>query len=135
MEWLFLYGTLRAGEARHGWIRRAQPRCILPAEASGRLLDLGQFPAMIGGNGRVTGEAVGVESLTELLPMRDEVEGSRFGRAQNMVETARGPLKVWTYLWIDGRGGGAWIEPGNWRRRSSEGLVGPAGLEPATNGL
>lgn len=117
MEWLFLYGTLRAGEVRHGWIRRARPRCTLPAQASGQLLDLGQFPAMIEGNGRVTGEAVGFESLAELLPVLDEVEGSRFRRTQIVVETASGPLKVWTYLWIGGRGGARRIGSGDWRNR------------------
>lgn len=113
MEWLFLYGTLRRGEARHGWIRRARPRRIVAARASGRLLDLGQYPAMIEGNGQGTGEAAGFETLDELLPVLDEVEGSRFRRARIVAEMARGPLQTWTYLWTEGGGEGPIIEPGD----------------------
>lgn len=117
MEWLFIYGTLRRGEALHRWIRRARPRRIWAARASGRLLDLGQYPAMIEGNGQVTGEAAGFETLAGLLPVLDEVEGSRFRRARIVVETAEGPLSTWTYLWTGGRGGGPVIGSGDWRKR------------------
>ncbi|MCL4795102.1 MAG: gamma-glutamylcyclotransferase [Bryobacteraceae bacterium] len=117
MDRLFAYGTLRSGGPRHAVLRRARPARVVEAWAPGRLLDLGEYPGLIEGRGRVAGELFEFDSLEALLPLLDEIEGARFRRAQIVVETAAGEFTAWAYLWAGPRGAGPVIASGDWAGR------------------
>lgn len=106
---LFVYGTLRPGERRHGMLKNV---CrILAAQAPGILLDCGEYPAMrllsAGETGLVAGEWIEVDSLAEQLPALDEEEGyygpgqpgSLFRRELIEVQLENGEVRAaWIYL-------------------------------------
>lgn len=117
LERLFVYGTLMQGESRHAVLLRGRAVRGRAAWVAGRLLDLGAFPGLVDGRGRVAGELIEAESLAGLLPVLDEVEGSRFRRVKREVETAAGAVEAWVYLWAGPRGAGRVIASGDWRRR------------------
>lgn len=71
-QYLFVYGTLCKGLSRSSALRES---CYLgPAFCAGRLCDLGSFPAMVAGHGRVVGEIYRIES-DSILKHLDAVEG------------------------------------------------------------
>ncbi|MCA9605570.1 MAG: gamma-glutamylcyclotransferase [Myxococcales bacterium] len=71
---VFVYGTLRAGEANHALLRGLEPIAETRTEGRFRLAHLGAFPAMvIGGGTRVTGEVYEVDGGT--LERLDRLEG------------------------------------------------------------
>lgn len=106
---LFVYGTLLRGGSRH----REFERCggtgeVVPATATGALLDCGSFPGMLtGAEGTVHGELVELRDIPLALTHLDGVEGfegfevarALFRRALVRVKTAGGELLAWTYLW------------------------------------
>ena len=105
-EWLFVYGTLRAGRAPRtlAWAE-ALPR--EPARAPGRLLDLGPYPGAVAdddGGARIVGELVCVP--VERLAALDRYEGfdpahpeaSLFVRERCFAEDAEGRVRpCWIY--------------------------------------
>ena len=68
---VFVYGTLLQGEMRHPVLDGSQ--CLGPAMAGGRLVDLGRYPALVEGQGVVTGELYRVNRAT--LEQLDRIEG------------------------------------------------------------
>jgi gamma-glutamylcyclotransferase (GGCT)/AIG2-like uncharacterized protein YtfP len=117
MQRLFVYGTLMRGEARHGVLRRGGACYLACGHVSGRLIDLGPYPALTAGPGLVSGELYELEAAAGLLRTLDEIEGSRYRREPVEVETGAGILTAWAYLWAGARGAGKVTHSGDWRRR------------------
>lgn len=121
---LFVYGTLMRGESRNALLGGRQS---LPARCRGTLLDLGPYPGLVEGKGRVQGEIVEVENaddMDKLLRHLDEVEGflghgvdgSDYERV--LIEVDVGTLErrlAWTYRWLGEPG--QRIRSGSWRTR------------------
>lgn len=84
MRYVFVYGTLRAGEindiglaaARHGM---SAPRLIARAAVAGRLYDFGDCPGLVPDNcaGPVRGDVYEIDDA--LIPVLDEIEGVQPG--------------------------------------------------------
>lgn len=76
--YVFIYGSLRAGEINDLAVAAARHGCPPPvrvgqASLPGRLYDMGDYPAMTaGGPGRVQGDVYAVDSC--LLAVMDEIE-------------------------------------------------------------
>ena len=63
----------------------------------GRLLDLGRYPGLIDGAGRVRGEVYRLDD-PELLPVLDREEGYNFERRRAIVTLANGRrVRAWVY--------------------------------------
>lgn len=73
---LFVYGTLKRGESHHSLVERCV-RSIRRASVPGRLLDVGDFPALIDGEGRAYGELFEFDALDvpRILELVDRLEG------------------------------------------------------------
>jgi gamma-glutamylcyclotransferase (GGCT)/AIG2-like uncharacterized protein YtfP len=127
---LFAYGTLMQGECRHHLIGGEENlEYILPADAAGDLINLGNYPAMIipGELGyTVHGELFFLKEMEKNLKHLDGVEGfygydnpdSLYHRKLIEVSTGR-PLirRAWSYVWAENFDMGPRIESGNWRIR------------------
>lgn len=84
MRYVFVYGTLRAGEvndiglaaARHGI---NAPRLIARAAVAGRLYDFGNWPGLVPDEsaGPVRGDVYEIDDA--LIPVLDEIEGVQPG--------------------------------------------------------
>src|SRR5262245_55703141 len=73
---LFVYGTLMRGEPAHRLLL-GRTTFVEEGHTDGLLLDLGQFPGVIEGNGRVAGEVFRLDR-PELLETLDDYEGYNF---------------------------------------------------------
>jgi gamma-glutamylcyclotransferase (GGCT)/AIG2-like uncharacterized protein YtfP len=112
---LFTYGTLMRGYGLHA-VLAPGARVIGAATARGRLLDLGRYPGLIAGAGRVRGEVYRLDD-PELLPILDREEGYNFVRRRAIVTLADGRrLRAWVYRYCGPRERGALIRDGNYRR-------------------
>lgn len=84
MRYVFVYGTLRAGEindiglaaARHGV---KAPRLVGRAAVAGRLYDFGDYPGLVRDDaaGPVRGDVYEIDEA--LVPVLDEIEGVKPG--------------------------------------------------------
>ena len=74
---LFVYGTLMRGEPNADVLtERKELEFVLPATMTGRMVDLGRYPAVINeGRARVHGELVRVRDLAGTLCRLDQLEG------------------------------------------------------------
>ncbi len=71
---VFVYGTLRVGEANHYLLEHQDLVARARTEAAFELVNLGAFPAMIaGGTTRVVGEVYAIDPVT--LAALDRLEG------------------------------------------------------------
>ena len=68
---LFVYGTLMRGEANFVQIERFA-RSIRPGTVEGVLVDLGAYPALVAGEGRVRGVVLEIEPVA--LEITDRIE-------------------------------------------------------------
>lgn len=122
---LFFYGTLMSGETR-SHVLRGLARDPVPATISGDLYDVGHFPALVPGGGRVAGE------VFEVLPGREEqavgitdmIEGYDPARLRSSMYVRRpvtarladgSEVVVETYEWNYGTDGMNRIAGGSWR--------------------
>jgi gamma-glutamylcyclotransferase (GGCT)/AIG2-like uncharacterized protein YtfP len=122
---IFVYGTLMSGESRHSHLMEFLPRAQAAAWAAADLLDLGSYPGLIPGPGRVRGELYRFEGVEALLASLDQVEGYRVGepslyhRVVLQVESREGAQWAWTYAYA--REGGTPIPSGDWREHRPKG--------------
>jgi gamma-glutamylcyclotransferase (GGCT)/AIG2-like uncharacterized protein YtfP len=105
---VFVYGTLKRGEAREMcWPRR--PQAVDRATVHGTLYDLGPYPALAAGSDRVGGELwrFSVDDMAATLAALDEVEGysgsegDLYRRGVIECETAEGTSRAWTYYFTN----------------------------------
>jgi gamma-glutamylcyclotransferase (GGCT)/AIG2-like uncharacterized protein YtfP len=126
-ELLFAYGTLMRGYALHLRLARGA-RAAGRGTASGRLLDLGRYPGLIEGAGRVHGELYRLDD-PELLPILDREEGYNFERRRAIVTLAGGRrVRAWLYRYRGPRQRAVPIADGDYRRARP-----PAGSGRATS--
>ena len=82
----------------------------------GRLLDLGRYPGLVAGDGRVRGEIYQLDD-PELLPVLDRKEGYNFGRRRAIVTLANGRrARAWIYRYRGPRNRAVPIPDGDYRR-------------------
>ena len=83
---------------------------------AGSLLDLGHYPGLVGGAGRVRGELYRLDD-PELLPVLDREEGYNFRRSTTIVTLVSGRrLRAWVYRYCGAREGAMPIPHGDYRR-------------------
>jgi gamma-glutamylcyclotransferase (GGCT)/AIG2-like uncharacterized protein YtfP len=93
---LFAYGTLMRGYGLHGVLARGAT-FLGVGTARGRLLDLGRYPGVVAGRGRVTGEVYRLHD-PQVLPAVDRAEGVQFVRGRTLVTLADGGrAQAWMY--------------------------------------
>ncbi len=118
---VFVYGTLRTGDCRHG-VESFSKMLASEAYIEGfNMLDLGGFPGLVEGEGRIRGEVHEYAHLKVL----DSIEGYRektpdmglYNRRQVDVETPDGEIEecwVYTFNSYDGRSQRGIVESGDW---------------------
>lgn len=100
---LFVYGTLMRGEPAHRLLL-GRATFLEEGHTSGVLLDLGRFPGVIEGPGRVGGEVWRLDR-PELLQTLDDYEGYNFHRCRAAVTLANGRrVRCWIYFYRESRG-------------------------------
>ena len=104
---IFVYGTLKRGEINHRLLASAI-QSIERGWVNGVLHDVGEFPAMVEGAGRVHGELIWLASddLSRILPILDRLEGYDPGDEpgslyhRRIVEvTAESGTREWAYAY------------------------------------
>jgi gamma-glutamylcyclotransferase (GGCT)/AIG2-like uncharacterized protein YtfP len=91
--------------------------CIGDGTVRGRLLDLGPYPGLVEGRGRVSGELYRLDR-PELLPVLDREEGYNFERRCAAVTLPGGRrVRAWLYRYRGPRERATPIPEGDWRRR------------------
>ena len=125
---LFTYGTLMRGYGLHAVLARgASP--MGTGSVRGHLLDLGRYPGLIDGRGRVRGEVYRLDD-TELLPVLDRQEGYNFERRRAFVTLANGRrVRAWLYRYRGPRERSTPIHDGDYRRAR------PPAARPATSSI
>jgi gamma-glutamylcyclotransferase (GGCT)/AIG2-like uncharacterized protein YtfP len=113
---LFAYGTLMRGFALHRFLA-AGARFVSEGSVAGWLLDLGRYPGLVGGRGRVRGELYRIDR-PELLAVLDREEGYNFERGRTVVTLSGGRrVRAWLYRYRGPRERAIRIPSGDWRRR------------------
>lgn len=112
---LFTYGTLMRGYPLHD-VLRSGATFLGDARANGALLDLGRYPGLVEGDGRVRGELYRLDD-PELLATLDRQEGYNFERRLTKVARASGEgARAWSYWYRGPRERARPIPGGDYRR-------------------
>src|SRR5437870_8556689 len=83
---------------------------------AGRLLNLGRYPGLVAGAGRVRGEIYRLDD-PELLPVLDREEGYNFERRRAIVTLANGRrARAWVYRYRGPQNRAVPIPDGDYRR-------------------
>ncbi len=121
MHELFIYGTLMPGLRLQAEMRGAER--LGTACVPGRLVDVGRYPGLVHGEGRVAGEVYRVTDaqLARLDQVEDMVPGDRTASQywRERVTVLEGPLagqQVWTYVYNRPADGLTPIAHGDYRR-------------------
>ncbi len=121
MHELFIYGTLMPGLRLQAEMRGAER--LGTACVPGRLVDVGRYPGLVHGEGRVAGEVYRVTDaqLARLDQVEDMVPGDRTASQywRERVTVLEGPLagqQVWTYVYNRPVDGITPIADGDYRR-------------------
>jgi gamma-glutamylcyclotransferase (GGCT)/AIG2-like uncharacterized protein YtfP len=122
---LFTYGTLMRGYGLHRVMARGTT-LLGPGSVRGGLLDLGRYPGLVEGAGRVKGELYRLDD-PELLPILDREEGYNFERRRAVVTLDGGRrARAWIYRYRGSRQRATPITDGDYRRAR------PPAARPAT---
>jgi gamma-glutamylcyclotransferase (GGCT)/AIG2-like uncharacterized protein YtfP len=105
---VFVYGTLMQGGFWHGPAAKAGIAAITPAQATGTLFDLGDYPALtLGAATPIQGEILTFQDIATALPILDEIEdaapdGSPSGMYRRTILTvtdhAGQRRRAWAYV-------------------------------------
>ncbi|MGJ3230591.1 MAG: gamma-glutamylcyclotransferase family protein [Oceanicaulis sp.] len=119
-----VYGLLRAGEVGFEQFGLAHAfRDAGPCMLAGELWDLGRYPGLVEGEGRVLGELFEVRDpsvMADLDAYEDywphDLARSRYERRRvDLIEPAG--RQAWVYLWRLDLDGAVRIESGDWLKR------------------
>jgi len=122
---IFVYGTLMRGLSRHHFM--SDGRFEGEATAKGRLISLGEYPALLDGSGTVRGEVYSFGDLPAALDVLDDVENfdpanpesSEYVREARRVALDDGEeVGAWLYVYNRLRESAPIIPSGDWRRQS-----------------
>ena len=128
VPYLFVYGTLMAGEYRGATLEQHTFQPGVPAQVRGKLYNLGNYPGMRPSEEeRVSGELYRLNDVFLGLQSLDRVEGfygfksddSLFKRTLIEVETEEGQVWAWTYMYAVGIDEEHRIQSGDWRALNS----------------
>jgi gamma-glutamylcyclotransferase (GGCT)/AIG2-like uncharacterized protein YtfP len=99
---LFVYGTLRAGEAARALVAAHVARSV-PGTVRGAMYAFPMgYPGLVDGDGAVRGELLWLADLDAALPLLDDYEGEDFARVERTVELEDGTrLTAWCYVLSD----------------------------------
>jgi gamma-glutamylcyclotransferase (GGCT)/AIG2-like uncharacterized protein YtfP len=123
---IFTYGTLMRGYGLHQ-VLAGGATFLGAGSVCGRLVDLGRFPGLIEGRGRVRGEIYRLDD-PELLTILDREEGYNFERRRATVTSTRGRrVRAWVYRYRGSRHRAVLIPDGDYRRARRETRRGDAG--------
>ncbi|MGE5396322.1 MAG: gamma-glutamylcyclotransferase [Chitinophagales bacterium] len=104
---VFVYGTLRPGLKNYRVVEKFV-LAVYPATAQGRLFDLPYgYPAMIEGDGTVSGEVLELKEIRKALKVLDRLEGYSETSSRNLyirvlieVKLKGGDrVEAYTYYW------------------------------------
>jgi gamma-glutamylcyclotransferase (GGCT)/AIG2-like uncharacterized protein YtfP len=128
VDGFFLYGTLMRGESRFGLLESFGIKCILLADAHGRLVNLGQFPGLVApseSGEMVCGEFMRFDDVEGVARELDRIEGFRgfddsagslYRRKLVQVDVGEGRIRTaWTYCFAGEVGTHPVIPSGDWR--------------------
>ena len=112
---LFAYGTLMRGYPLHAVIAR-RATFVGVGSVPGHLFDLGRYPGLVAGRGRVRGELYRLRD-PELLAAVDREEGYNFVRRRTVATLADGRrVRAWVYRYRGPRERAVPIPEGDYRR-------------------
>jgi gamma-glutamylcyclotransferase (GGCT)/AIG2-like uncharacterized protein YtfP len=123
---VFVYGTLMQGGFWHGPAAKAGITAITPAQATGALFDLGDYPALtLGAATPIQGEILTFQDIASALPILDEIEdaapdGGTSGMYRRTIMTVMDQdgqrRRAWAYVMAPQNLGAAHtIASGDWR--------------------
>ena len=122
---VFVYGTLMRGLSRHHFM--SDGRSEGDASVKGRLISLGEYPALLDGAGTVRGELYSFDDLPAALDVLDDVENfdpaspeyGEYVREVRSVDLDDGnQIRAWLYIYNRPAENAAIISSGDWRRPS-----------------
>ena len=121
---VFVYGTLMRGLSRHHFM--SDGRFEGEASVKGRLISLGEYPALLDGAGTVRGELYSFDDLPAALDVLDDVENfdpanpeeSEYIREVRRVDRDGTQLRAWLYIYNQPAENAPIISSGDWRRPS-----------------
>jgi gamma-glutamylcyclotransferase (GGCT)/AIG2-like uncharacterized protein YtfP len=128
VPYLFVYGTLMAGEYRGATLEQHTFQPGVTAQVKGKLYNLGNYPGMRPSEeDRVFGELYRLNDVFLGLQSLDRVEGfygfksddSLFKRTLIEVETEEGKVWAWSYIYAEGIDEAHRIQSGDWRALDS----------------
>ncbi|MCK8515659.1 gamma-glutamylcyclotransferase [Methylonatrum kenyense] len=95
---VFVYGTLRKGQANHGQLRSAEFLGRHRTEPEFRMLDLGPYPGVArGGRTAITGEVYAINQT--ILVRLDRLEDYPQTYDRERLATPWGPAFIYLYRW------------------------------------
>lgn len=116
---LFVYGTLRVGEAAHPIVAPYVTQAVR-ATALGTMYGLAAgYPGVVADDrGVIHGELLTLRELAEALPALDAYEGDDFTRVLAEITTAAGRGWAWMYVLVSSEiaRGAPVIADGDWPR-------------------
>ena len=121
---IFVYGTLMRGLSRHHYMSDGHYEG--EASAKGRLISLGEYPALLDGAGTVRGEVYSFDDLPAALDVLDDVEnfdpanpesGEYVREARRVVRDDGEEIRAWLYVYNRPRENAPIIQSGDWRRQ------------------
>lgn len=109
---LFVYGSLRLGEAHHQLLTGARYLGRHRTEPCFTMHDLGEYPGVVEhGHYAIVGEVFAVDAAT--LARVDDYEGYPHEYTRRLIATPFG--SAWIYLYCRDCGGAVVISSGDWR--------------------
>lgn len=117
LDRLFVYGTLRHGQAAHARLASAIARRV-KAWTRGEIYAFpNDYPGLTDGAGLVQGEVVWLTDVPAMLRSLDEYEGEAFARVIRQVTLETGEeIRTWIYQLSDARSidNAVKIDDGDW---------------------